>query len=193
MASLRICKRGINPLSEINNKKLPMIAGTYMKINVRSSVVAILLLGVILTVLMLSLNVQGVSSISSNETAKDRLVVRNPEYHGSIFANQISLSTDKQIYKKGEMINFTITNIGIRPVHFSGVNSKIEIKNLVMNETFIPSTVLVSSIIPSGGSKVITWNQKEFTERQVQPGRYIGIVTTGILNSNVTFYIKKDS
>lgn len=168
-----------------------MVAGAQVKIGVLSSaVMAILVLIMILPVVSLALYGQGLPSTSNAETTKERLVVRNPEYHGSIFANQISLSTDKQFYKKGETINFTISNLGIRPVHFSVANSNLEIKNTITNETFIPSTVLVSSIIPSGGSKMIAWNQKGFNEEQVQPGRYFGKIITGSLSSNVTFYIR---
>jgi len=168
-----------------------MVADSRVKMYLfTSAIMAILGLSMILSVLFLPLNGQGSPSTPSNETAKGRFVVRNPEYHGSIFANQISLSTDKQFYKEGELINFTITNLGIRPVHFSVMNSKIEIKNTKTNETFIPSTVLVSSIIPSGASKVIAWNQKGFNEEQAQTGRYLGKITTGILSSNVTFYIR---
>src|ERR1041385_7054566 len=162
-----------------------MVADNGVKILVFSSAVKPSLgICMILSVLLLPLNGQSSLSTPSNETAKDRFVVRNPEYHGSVFANQISLSTDKQFYKEGELINFTITNLGIRPVHFSVVNSKIEIKNTKTNETFIPSTVLVNSIIPSGGSKVIQWNQKGFNEEQAQSGRYFGKITTGALSSN---------
>lgn len=167
-----------------------MIAGAQGKISVLSSIMAIFVLILILYVLSLPLNSQGFQSTSNSDTAKERLVVRNPGYHGSLFANQISLGTDKQFYKEGEMINFTITNLGIRPIHFSVANSNLEIKNTMTNETFIPSTVLVSSIIPSGGSKVISWNQKGFSEDQVHTGRYFGKITTGILSSNVTFYIR---
>jgi hypothetical protein len=167
-----------------------MIAVGCIKPGVLYSIMTSLGLGAILSAALLPMCCQGATSISNNETAKDRVVVKNPEYQGSIFANQISLSTDKPFYKEGEKINFTITNTGIRPIHFSVLNSNIEIKNLKSNETFFPSTMLESSTIPSGGIKVVTWDQKEFTDRQVQPGQYSGKVTSGSLSSNITFYIK---
>ena len=58
------------------------------------------------------------------------------------------------------------------------------------NESFIPATILLSSVIPSGSSKVILWNKEDFTGQQVKTGNYSAIVTVGSLKGNATFIIK---
>jgi hypothetical protein len=126
----------------------------------------------------------------SNNSTTGRIVVRTPEYHGSIFANQVTLSTDKDSYGLGENVNLTISNMGTRPLHFSSADSKIEIENLETNETLIPQTLLVSRTIPSGDSISISWNQDNFTGQKVKPGQYLAEVQIGTTSSNTTFSIK---
>ena len=126
----------------------------------------------------------------SNNSTTGRIVVRAPEYHGSIFANQVTLSTDKDSYNPAENVNLTITNMGTRPLHFSSADSKVEIKNLKTNETLIPQTLLLSRTIPSGGSISISWNQDNFTGEKVKSGQYLAEVQIGTTSSNTTFSIK---
>jgi len=126
----------------------------------------------------------------NNNSTTGRIVVRSPEYHGSIFANQVTLSTDKDSYNPGENVNLTITNMGTRPLHFSSADSRIEIKNLKTNETLIPQALLVSRTIPSGDSISVSWNQDNFTGQQVKPGQYLAELQTGTTTTNTTFSIK---
>lgn len=126
----------------------------------------------------------------SNNSTTGRIIVRAPEYYGSIFANQVTLSTDKDSYGPGENVNLTITNMGTRPLHFSSADSKIEIKNLETNETLIPQALLLSRTIPSGDSISINWSQDNFTGEKVMPGQYLAEVQIGTTSSNTTFSIK---
>lgn len=123
------------------------------------------------------------------KNAEERSVFRSTQTRSFVFANQISVETDKQSYLTGESVNITITNIGIRPIHFSDADSDIKITNLKTGEGYIPSTVLLTSLIASGSSKSIVWNQKNSTEQQVDPGKYIASVSIGQLNGNTTFTI----
>ena len=124
------------------------------------------------------------------DSVSQRTIVRSPQYDGSLFANQISVASDKQIYRPHENINISITNAGTKPVKFSSSDSDIKIINMGTNESFIPATILLSSVIPSGSSKVILWNKEDFTGQQVKTGNYSAIVTVGSLKGNATFIIK---
>lgn len=103
--------------------------------------------------------------------------------------NKISVTTDKQTYNPHETVNINIKNIGTQQFHFSGTNSEIQIRNLKTNETFIPSPLLLSSLIPSGSSKIITWNQEDFSGHQVVSGNYRVEASMGVFDANSTFSI----
>jgi hypothetical protein len=125
-------------------------------------------------------------AVSQNKT-EDRTVYRSTENQGFLFANQISVFTDKQSYELRDNISITIKNLGVRPVHLLGINSDIKIVNLKNNESFTIPSVLLDSVIPAGSSKSITWNQQDFTGQQAKFGQYAVIVTVGSLKANTTF------
>ena len=166
--------------------------------------VAIVLLGFLITSSMTSLLVlEEVYSQNNNKNnltqaedrankSENRQVFRSPQSRSILFANQIILETDKQSYLTGQPVNISIVNFGIRPVHFSGGNSDIKITNLITGESYIPTTVLLESVIPSGSSKSIVWNQMNLTEQQVNPGKYLASVSVGSLKANTTFSITKN-
>ena len=104
-------------------------------------------------------------------------------------ANQISVTTDKEKYNPGEMVNITILNEGTQPLHFSGANSDVKITRLGTGETFVPSVILPTSLIPSGSLKTLMWNQQDFRGEQVEAGNYTVQVSVGSLSSNTTFSV----
>ena len=118
-----------------------------------------------------------------------RSVLRSTQSQGYALANQITVTTDKQTYEPGEMVNITIKNVGTQPIHFSGVNSDIRITNQESGKSFIPSPLLLTSLIPSGSSKIVVWNQQDYIGQQVGSGNYTALVSIGQLAANTTFAI----
>jgi hypothetical protein len=123
------------------------------------------------------------------DNVKSRSVIRSPQNQEFVFSKLIGVATDKQNYDPDKIVNITITNLGTQPIHFSGTSSDIKIRNLKNNETFTPSIVLSDSLIPSGSSKQISWNQQDFNGLQVPLGNYTAEVTIGDLHGNTTFSI----
>lgn len=118
-----------------------------------------------------------------------RSVLRSTQSQGYALANQITVTTDKQTYEPGEMVNITTKNVGTQPIHFSGVNSEIRITNQESGKSFIPSPLLLTSLIPSGSSKIVVWNQQDYIGQQVGSGNYTALVSIGQLAANTTFAI----
>ena len=118
-----------------------------------------------------------------------RSVLRSTQSQGYALANQITVTTDKQTYEPGEMVNITIKNVGTQPIHFSGVNSEIRITNQESGKSFVPSPLLLTSLIPSGSSKIVVWNQQDYIGQQVGSGNYTALVSIGQLAVNATFAI----
>lgn len=104
-------------------------------------------------------------------------------------ANQISVTTDKEKYNQGEAVNITILNEGTQPLHFSGANSDIKITNLGTGESFVPSVIIPTSLIPSGSSKTFMWNQQDYRGGQVEAGNFTAQVSIDALRSNTTFSV----
>jgi hypothetical protein len=122
--------------------------------------------------------------------AGSRTIIRPSPYESSLLSNQITVTSDRQIYPPYTNVNITITNSGIRPVKFSSSDSDIKIINTATNESFTPGVLLTSSVIPSGSSKVIVWNQLDFNGRQVKAGNYSAVAKVGTLKGKATFMIK---
>lgn len=99
------------------------------------------------------------------------------------------MTTDKQTYEPGDMINITIKNVGTQPIHFSGVDSDIKITNQELGKSFVPSALLLTTLIPSGSSKIVAWNQQDYIGQQVDSGNYTVLVSIGQLAGNTTFAI----
>jgi hypothetical protein len=127
-------------------------------------------------------------TIIENNTGT-RSVLRSTQSQGYALANQITVTTDKQTYEPGEIVNITIKNVGTQPIHFSGVDSDIKITNQESGKSFIPSPLLLTALIPSGSSKIVVWNQQDYIGQQVGSGNYTALVSIGRLDDNTTFAI----
>ncbi len=125
----------------------------------------------------------------NEEKVGERFVLKSNENQNVPRAYQIGVSTDKQTYKTGELVNITIRNEGTQPIHFSGADADIKIINLKTHKSFIPSPLLLTSLIPSGSSKTIVWNQQDYSGQQVVPDTYGAVVTISFLHGNSTFSI----
>ena len=127
-------------------------------------------------------------TIINNKTGT-RSVLRPFQTQGYVLANQIAVTTDKQTYEPGDMINITIKNVGTQPIHFSGVDSDIKITTQELGKSFVPSALLLTTLIPSGSSKIVAWNQQDYIGQQVDSGNYTVLVSIGQLAGNTTFAI----
>ena len=127
-------------------------------------------------------------TIIKNKTST-RSVLRSTLSQGYALANQIIVITDKQTYEPGEIVNITIKNVGTQPIHFSGIDSDIKITSQETGKSIVPSPMLLTSLIPSGASKKVTWNQQDYIGQQVDSGNYTALVSIGQLASNTTFAI----
>ena len=127
-------------------------------------------------------------TIIKNKTST-RSVLRSTLSQGYALANQIIVITDKQTYEPGEIVNITIKNVGTQPIHFSGIDSDIKITYQETGKSIVPSPMLLTSLIPSGASKKVTWNQQDYIGQQVDSGNYTALVSIGQLASNTTFAI----
>ena len=127
-------------------------------------------------------------TIIKNKTST-RSVLRSTQSQGYALANQIIVITDKQTYEPGEIVNITIKNVGTQPIHFSGIDSDIKITSQETGKSIVPSPMLLTSLIPSGASKIVVWNQQDYIGQQVDSGNYTAMVSIGQLAGNTTFAI----
>ena len=163
-----------------------------------TTLTTVLVIGVLVLLISNSVNLLVFDIIGAQENSTDtnignktgtRSVLRSTQSQGYALANQITVTTDKQTYEPGEMVNITIKNVGTQPIHFSGVNSEIRITNQESGKSFIPSPLLLTSLIPSGSSKIVVWNQQDYIGQQVGSGNYTALVSIGQLAANTTFAI----
>ena len=163
-----------------------------------TTLTTVLVIGLLVLLIANSVNLLVFDIIAAQENSTDtiienmtstRSVLRSTLNQGYALANQITVTTDKQIYEPGEIVNITIKNVGTQPIHFSGVDSDIKITNKESGKTFIPSPLLLTALIPSGSSKIVVWNQQDYIGQQVGSGNYTALVSIGQLAANTTFAI----
>ena len=162
-----------------------------------TTLTTILVIGALVLLIANSVNLLVFDNIGAQENSDTnignktgtRSVLRSTQSQGYALANQITVTTDKQTYEPGEMVNITIKNVGTQPIHFSGVNSEIRITNQESGKSFVPSPLLLTSLIPSGSSKIVVWNQQDYIGQQVGSGNYTALVSIGQLAANTTFAI----
>jgi hypothetical protein len=115
--------------------------------------------------------------------------ISNESTNISSSGNSLNVSTDKRLYKVGEIINITLRNSGDQNLIFSPVNSAITIKNMNTHDVYTPSSILTKSVIHPGQVKIFTWDQHDYTGQLVNPGNYSAIISIGPLISNNSFII----
>src|SRR5262245_32273940 len=101
----------------------------------------------------------------------------------------LSISTDKKSYNFGEVVNITVKNTGTDPLTFPNSALGLNIENSVTHEKYPIFAAQVISILDSGGTKSLSWDQKDSSVMQVKEGNYTASTSTGSLNANTTFTI----
>lgn len=102
----------------------------------------------------------------------------------------ITVLTDKQIYREGEVVKITIFNNSSGTLRVDNIKS-VAIKNLQTGEKSLPSLLSKSKILPPNGSVDLVWNQENTKGKQVSAGNYSSSVSIGSLKANSTFAIVK--
>lgn len=102
----------------------------------------------------------------------------------------ITILTDKQIYKEGEVVKITILNNSSGTLRVDNIKS-VSIKNLQTGERYLPSLLSESKILPPHASVELVWNQHNTKGKQVSSGNYSSSVSSGSFNANSTFAIVK--
>jgi hypothetical protein len=105
----------------------------------------------------------------------------------------LSISTDKPIYKIGEIVNITINNTGTDPLTFPNSILGLQIENSITHEKYPLLAAQVITILDSGGSRMLKWNQMNAFGQQVEAGNYTAITSTGSTSANRTFTVMKSN
>jgi hypothetical protein len=97
------------------------------------------------------------------------------------------LSTNKKMYKPGEIVAITLKNNGNSTLEFSDSTLGLIIQNTKTHQkTGIFGSQVMSELKP-GESKTVQWNQKDVDGKQVQSGTYnVKTSTATEENSNNT-------
>ena len=170
----------------------------YSRRCIATTLTTVLVIDLLVLLIANSVNLLVFDIIAAQENSTDtiienmtstRSVLRSTLSQGYALANQITVTTDKQTYEPRETVNITIKNVGTQPIHFSGVDSDIKITNQETGKSIVPSPMLLTSLIPSGASKIVAWNQQDYIGQQVDSGNYTALVSIGQLASNTTFAI----
>ena len=65
----------------------------------------------------------------------------------------------------------------------------LTIQNADSHEKFSQLSAPVTTVLDSGGSKSVQWDQKDSNGQQVVAGNYTASISTGLLTANKTFSI----
>ena len=129
----------------------------------------------------------GVANCTRKEPAK--LTSREPL--NITDRESVAISTDKPVYKIGEIVNINITNTGTDPLTFPNSNLGLAIENSITHEKFPLYAAQVITTLDSGGSKLLKWNQTGAIGQQMGEGNYTAFTSTGSLTGNTTFSVVK--
>ena len=101
----------------------------------------------------------------------------------------VAIYTDKPTHKIGDIVNITIINTGTEPLTFPNAVLGLAIQNTDSHEKFSLLSAQVITVLDSGGTKFVKWDQKDSNGQQVGPGNYTASISTGLLTANTTFSI----
>ncbi|MDQ5868282.1 MAG: hypothetical protein M3530_00990 [Thermoproteota archaeon] len=101
----------------------------------------------------------------------------------------VAIYTDKPTYKTGEIVNITINNTGTEPLTFPNAILGLSIQNAVSHEKYSLFSAQVITVLDSGGTKSVKWDQKDSNGQQVGPGNYTASIPAGLSTANKTFSI----
>ena len=115
--------------------------------------------------------------------------VRSAPYLTNNSKQLVAIHTDKPTYKTGDIVNITIINTGTEPLTFPNAILGLTIQNADSHEKFSLLSAPVITVLDSGGTKSVQWDQKDSNGQQVGPGNYTASILTGLLTANKTFSI----
>jgi hypothetical protein len=129
------------------------------------------------------------SNRSQNETNLANGTLLNGEIKNSI-QHTISMTTDKSIYDPGEIVSISIANNGSEQLTFPNSALGLTIRNLATNELYPILSSQVITILGSGDSKSLRWDQMGIDGTQAPSGNYSASVNSGINTAETTFSIR---
>ena len=101
----------------------------------------------------------------------------------------INITTNKKSYKPGEVVNITIKNTGAVALTFPNSILGLTIESEDTREKYPLFSAQVITTLDSGGEKSLKWDQKDSFGQQVKEGNYTGSTSSGLINSNTTFFV----
>jgi hypothetical protein len=125
--------------------------------------------------------------VTDNSSNSDETLLNEVGNQGQQQA--IDMTTDKNTYTPGEVVNITIRNIGTEPLTFPNAALGLRIENSKTHEKYPLLSAQVITTLDSGGKKSINWDQIDSSGKNVQAGNYTASASTGSLSANVTFAI----
>jgi hypothetical protein len=125
--------------------------------------------------------------VTDNSSNSDETLLNEVGNQGQQQA--IDMTTDKNTYTPGEVVNITIRNIGTEPLTFPNAALGLRIENSKTHEKYPLLSAQVITTLDSGGKKSLNWDQIDSSGKNVQGGNYTASTSTGSLSANVTFAI----
>jgi hypothetical protein len=125
--------------------------------------------------------------VTDNSSNSDETLLNEVGNQGQQQA--IDMTTDKNTYTPGEVVNITIRNIGTEPLTFPNAALGLRIESSKTHEKYPLLSAQVITTLDSGGKKSLNWDQIDSSGKNVQAGNYTASTSTGSLSANVTFAI----
>ena len=125
--------------------------------------------------------------VTDNSSTSDETLLNEVGNQGQHQA--IDMTTDKNVYTPGEVVNITIRNIGTEPLTFPNAALGLRIENSKTHEKYPLLSAQVITTLDSGGKKSVNWDQTDSSGKNVQAGNYTASTSTGSFGANVTFSI----
>ncbi|MBC8157684.1 hypothetical protein H7X64_05930 [Armatimonadetes bacterium] len=102
----------------------------------------------------------------------------------------LDIESDKQTYNPGEIVSILITNKGSGELTFPNSALGLTIKNLASNELYPILSSQVITILGSGDSKSLRWDQIGVNGNQAPSGNYSASVDSDTGTAQTTFSIR---
>ena len=104
-----------------------------------------------------------------------------------------NVTTDKNSYLPGEVINITVKNSGTEPLEFPDSILGLTIENTVTHETPLFGAEVITTL-DSGATKTLDWDQMGSSGQRAEVGNYTASVsTTDRVNASTTFELSANN
>ena len=106
----------------------------------------------------------------------------------------LNVTTDKNSYLPGEVINITVKNSGTEPLEFPDSILGLTIENTVTREKAPLFAAEVITTLDSGATKTLNWDQMGSSGQRAEVGNYTASVsTTDRVNASTTFELSANN